>query len=309
VNYSLRMPLLLPQLSRREFLKRATLAGVAAAFAPALFAEHANKPRDPDTLFFLSDTHVAADVTAIAHGVNMADHLGAVVREILAWPVLPGAIVINGDLAFKTGQPEDYEAFGKLIEPLRVLAPVHLLLGNHDQRDVFWKAFPLNATQIEAVPEKQVAILNSTHANLFLLDSLEVTGARPGRLGTAQLEWLTHELETHPDKPALVVGHHHLDLLGEIGGLKDTSQFAKLLTKHRQVKAYIYGHTHNWHLSQHEQGVFLVNLPPTAYVFEPGRPSGWVRATLAPDGAAFELRSLAQRHSEHAQVKKLSWRA
>ena len=74
------------------------------------------------------------------------------------------------------------------------------------------------------------------------------------------------------------------------------------------MKAFVYGHTHNWHITTHASGVHLVNLPPTAYVFEEGRPSGWVRATLARDGAEFELRSLDTKHPEHAQVKKLSWR-
>ena len=302
------MPILLPQLSRREFLKRAALAGAAAAFAPSVWAELAAKPRDPDMFFFLSDTHIATDAATVAHGVNMTDHLATVLREVMACPAAPAAVIINGDLAFKLGLPGDYSAFGKLIEPLRALAPVHLTLGNHDQRENFWKAFPQDATTADSVPQKQVAILTGTRANWFLLDSLEVTGATPGKLGAAQIKWLTREIEARPDKPALVVCHHHLDRLAEVGGLKDSPAMAALLSQHRQVKAFIYGHTHNWHVSQHEKGVHLVNLPPTAYVFEPGRPSGWVRATLADDGAVFEMRGIDRKHAEHAQVKKLQWR-
>lgn len=302
------MPVFLPQLSRREFLKRAALAGAAAAFGPSLFAELAAKPRDPDTFFFLSDAHIAAEAATSAHGVNMTDHLTAAVRDVLAGPVAPAAIFINGDLAFKQGLPGDYAAFGKLIEPLRALAPLYLTLGNHDQRESFWQAFPLDAARSEAVPQKQVAILSGARANWFLLDSLDVTGAFPGQLGPAQLEWLKREIDARPDQPALVVCHHHLDRLGEIGGLKDSPAAIELLANHRQVKAFIYGHTHNWHVSQHEKGVYLVNLPPTAYVFEPGRPSGWVRAKLSNGGAEFELRSLDPKHSEHTQLKRLQWR-
>jgi len=61
-------------------------------------------------------------------------------------------------------------------------------------------------------------------------------------------------------------------------------------------------------VEQHASGVQLINLPPTGYVFKAGRPSGWVRCTLAPDGAEFELRSLDAKHPEHAQVKRLEWR-
>src|SRR5208283_4995845 len=302
------MPLHLPQLSRREFLKRAALTGAAAAMAPSVFAELAAKPRDPDMYFFLSDTHIAADAATISHGVNMTDHLAAAVREVLAWPVAPAAIIVNGDMAFKLGLPGDYTAFGKLFEPLRALAPVHLTLGNHDQRENFWQAFPLDAAKLKSVPHKQAAVFSSDRANWFLLDSLDVPDTAPGEYGAAQLDWLERELAARPEKPAILVGHHNLQPPGSTTGLKDSAAFEELFTRHRQVKAYIFGHTHNWHVEQHASGVQLVNLPPTGFVFKAGRPSGWVRCTLARDGAEFELRSLNTKHPEHAQVKQLKWR-
>jgi hypothetical protein len=302
------MPILLPQLTRREFLRRAVLAGAGTAFAPAVFAELSAKPRDPDTFFFLADTHLAAAAGTRDLGVNMADQLAASVREALAWPVAPAAVIVNGDLAYKLGLPADYAAFGRLIEPLRALAPVHLTLGNHDQRENFWQAFPQDATRAGAVPQKQVAIFPSARANWFLLDSLDLTAATPGKLGQAQLDWLARELAARPGKPAMVVCHHPLDWLGGLFGLKDSPALAALLAQHRQVKAFIYAHTHNWQVSQQETGIQLINLPPTGYVFMAGRPSGWVRATLAAEGAEFELRSLDARHPEHAQLKKLPWR-
>ena len=302
------MPVTLPQLSRREFLKRAALAGTAALWGPSVLAELAAKPRDPDTFFFLSDPHIAASALQESHGMNMTDHLATVVREAMAWPVAPAGVIVSGDLAFRLGLAGDYAAFGKLIEPLRALAPVHLLLGNHDQRENFWQAFPLDATKADSVPQKQVAFFASARANWFLLDSLYITATTGGRLGAEQLAWLTREIEARPNQPAIVVCHHHLDRLGRVGGLKDTPALVELLAGQRQVKAFIYGHTHDWHVSQHEKGVQLVNLPPTSYVFIEGRPSGWVRATLTDSGAEFEMRGIDRKHAEHAQVKKLPWR-
>ena len=302
------MPLHLPQLSRREFLRRAALAGTAVALAPAAYAELAGKLRDQNTFAFFSDAHVAADAALQHGGVNMADNLAACVRELAAWPVAPAAVIVNGDLAFKFGLPADYATFGKLIAPVRALAPVHLSLGNHDERENFWQAFPLDATKADSVPQKQVAIFASARANWFLLDSLYITATTGGRLGAEQLAWLTREIEARPNQPAIVVCHHHLDRLGRVGGLKDTPALAELLAGQRQVKAFIYGHTHDWHVSQHEKGVQLVNLPPTSYVFIEGRPSGWVRATLTDTGAEFEMRGIDRKHAEHAQIKKLAWR-
>ncbi len=302
------MPLHLPQLTRRQFLKRAALAGVAVALAPQSHAGLFGKSRDPHTFAFFSDPHIAADVTLKHSNVNMAGNLETCLRELAAWPVKPAAVVVNGDLAFTSGRPEDYGAFGNLVEPVRALAPVHLSLGNHDDRENFWQAFPHDATKLKSVPQKQTAIFGSDRANWFLLDSLDVPDTAPGEVGAAQLDWLARELDLRPDKPALVVCHHNLQLAGSTTGLKDSAALEEIFTRHRQVKAYIFGHTHNWHVEQHASGVQLVNLPPTGYVFKEGRPSGWVRATLARNGAEFELRSVDPHHPEHAQVKQLKWR-
>jgi 3',5'-cyclic-AMP phosphodiesterase len=302
------MPLRLPQLSRREFLKRAALAGAALAFAPQSHAGLFGKPRDKHTFAFFSDPHIAADAALNHNGVNMADHLAACARELAARPVRPAAVIVNGDLAFKAGLPGDYGTFGKWMESVRALAPVHLTLGNHDERNNFWQALPHDAAKLKAVPQRQAAVFQTDRANWFLLDSLEVTDAAPGEYGAAQLDWLARALAARPDKPAILVGHHNLQPPGGTTGLKDSAAFEELFARHRQVKAYIFGHTHNWHVETHASGVQLVNLPPTGYVFKAGRPSGWVRATLARDGMEIELRSLEASHPEHAQVKQLPWR-
>jgi Icc protein len=303
------MPLTLPQLSRREFLKRAALAGTVAAFAPSSYAGLFGKSLDQHTFAFFSDTHIAADAAVLSREVNMADHLMACVRELAAWPVKPAALIINGDLALKDGQPGDYATLGKLIEPARALSPVHLLLGNHDQRENFWQAFPQDVTRQKSVSQKQCAVIESPRANWFLLDSLDATNKTPGDLGAEQFLWLSQELTARVDKPAIIVAHHNLNTIGGISGLKDSAALEELFARFPQVKAFIFGHTHDWNLSRHPTGVHLINLPPTAYVHKAGRPSGWVRATLARDGMKIELRSLDVKHPEHAQVRQLAWRA
>ena len=307
------MPVRLSQLTRREFLKRAALAGAGLGLgsiaAPKCYAGLFGKARDKHSFAFFSDTHIAADAALTHSGVNMADNLSACVRELAAWPARPAAVIVNGDLAFTSGLPSDYATFGRLFEPVRALAPVHLTLGNHDERNHFWQAFPHDVTKLKAVPQKQVAVFRSDRANWFLLDSLDVPDTAPGEYGAAQLDWLSRELAARPGKPAILVGHHNLQPPGGKTGLKDSAAFEELFARHRQVKAYIFGHTHNWHVETHPSGVQLINLPPTGYVFKEGRPSGWVRATLAREGMEVELRALDANHPEHAQIRQLPWRA
>lgn len=302
------MPVHLPQLSRRDFLKRAMLAGVGMALAPNALAGLSSKSRDRHTFAFFSDCHIAADVNEVSRNANMAENLTAAVRDLFAWPVRPATIIVNGDLAFKDGQPDDYTTFGRLIDPVRALAPLHLSFGNHDERDHFWSAFPNDIAAEKSVLNRQAMVFESDRVNWFQLDSLDKTDSTPGELGTSQIEWLSKELDARADKPAIIVGHHNLQLPSETTGLKDSTALEEVFARHSQVKAYIYGHTHDWHVTQHSTGVHLINLPPTAYVFKEGRPSGWVRCTLARDGAEFELRSLDPTHPEHGQVKKLQWR-
>lgn len=302
------MPVYLPQLTRRQFLKRAALAGVAAAFTPEIHAGIFGKSRDKHFVAFLSDTHVSGDPAKINLGANMTNQLTACVGELAAWPVKPATVIVNGDLAFQRAQPDEYAQFGKLIEPVRALAPIHLSLGNHDGRENFWTAFPKDATRESAGLHRQATFFSTADANWFLLDSLISTSFTPGEVGPTQLAWLTGKLDLHADKPAIIVVHHHPQFEDRSPGLKDTEQFMAALADRRQVKAVIFGHTHNWHVSQHDSGIHLINLPPTAYVFQAGRPSGWVRATFAADGAEFELRCLDPKHPEHAQVKSLRWR-
>jgi len=303
------MPVHLPQLTRREFLKRAALAGAAAAFTPEIHAGIFGKPRDKQAVDFFSDVHISADAAKINLGANMTEQFTSCIGELAAWRVKPAAVIINGDLAFQRALPEDYAQFGKLIEPARTLAPIHLSLGNHDGRENFWSAFPADATKASATLHRQATMFSTADANWFLLDSLIATNVTPGEVGVTQLDWLTHNLDLHPEKPAMVVVHHHPQFEDDVPGLKDTDSFMAALSSRRQVKAVIFGHTHNWHVSQHESGIHLINLPPTAYVFKTGRPSGWVHATFTHGGADFELRCLDPKHPEHAQVKTLRWRA
>lgn len=301
------MPITLSQISRRAFLKRAALAGAATLAASHSYAGLFSKSRDKHTFAFLSDAHIAADAKMSHGGIVMADNLSACVRELAAWPVKPAAVIVNGDLAFSSGKPGDYATFGKVIEPVRALAPIHLSLGNHDERDNFWKAFPQDAAKPAPVPDRQAVVFASDRANWFLLDSLDVTSQTAGKIGQPQLDWLAQELAARPGKPAIVVCHHPMDITGLLG-LKDSMALEELLVQHQQVKAFVFGHTHNWSIAQHSSGVHLINLPQTAYAFQAGRPSGWVRATLARDGVEFELRCLDPHHPEHGQVTNLKWR-
>ena len=300
------MPIHLPPISRRQFLVRSLAGGAALALSPSLLA--AARRADPDSWALLSDTHLAADRSLVARGINMTDHFTKVSGELLALPKLPAGVFITGDCAYNSGQPDDYRHVAELLEPIRQgQMPVHLALGNHDNRERFWEALPVeNATQ-RPLADRQVALLRTPRANWFVLDSLEKTLSAPGLLGQEQLAWLAKTLDANREKPALVLIHHNPGFSGNIG-LKDTAALFEVIRPRKHVKAYIFGHTHAWNVGQDESGIHLINLPPVGYVFTAGMPAGWVHANLAQDGIRLELRCVDTAHESHGQVSKLKWR-
>jgi hypothetical protein len=305
------MPLYLPPISRRRFLTGSIAAASAVALGDILSAAEgpARAGSDPDRFALLSDVHVAADPAAVLRGVTMAEHLKKVVGELAALAPLPAAVAINGDLALGTGEAGDYGTLLDLLKPLRAAGlPVHLALGNHDRRDRFRAALPERDRAAAPMKEREAYVVESPRANWFVLDSLADTNKVPGTVGDDQRRWLADGLDARNDKPALVMVHHNPDREDPTrGGLTDTVALLELLASRRQVKALFFGHTHHWSVAE-EAGLHLINLPPVAYIFREGDPSGWVDVKLAETGATLELRCVDPAHKQHGEKHELRWR-
>jgi Icc protein len=303
------MPIYLPPISRRRFLA-GTIAALASGRLRSPFAFAADS--DPNVIALLADTHIAVDRAKRQNDVNMADNLTRVVKELIEAPQRPATAFVVGDLALKDGQSRDYGTLGDLLKPARESGlPLLLTLGNHDHRDRFLKEF--NAKGERPAGGRIAEVVALPRANLFLLDTLDVTDKAAGLVGEAQLAWLAKALDARPDKPAIVLGHHDPMFEPpppgkEPGKLVDTADLLKVLTPRKQVKAFVFGHSHAWSVKEHASGIHLINLPPTAYVFTPGMPAGWVHGTLAPDGAKLKLSCLDKTHKAHGQVVDLKWR-
>lgn len=266
---------------------------------------------DENLIAILNDTHVGGKHPATA---SIPTHLRDTVAWLVGLPKRPAAVVINGDLALNSGLPDDYTHFAKLIAPLREAGiPVHLSMGNHDDRDVFYQVLTAEKPATTAVASKHVGVVQTAQANLFLLDSLKARMVAQGLLGDEQLAWLAKALDAHADKPALIFAHHNPRLGGEEkhfpGGLEDSEPLWELLVARPQVKAYIHGHIHHRNFFHH-RGIHILNTPATSYVSNPKESTtGWTMATLSPTGGSFTTHTHLPEHEWNGAKVDLQWRA
>ena len=308
-----------PEFDRRRFLAGVGAAACTPGVFPAISAASGGEPADPlpHAIALISDTHIAADPARTNLGQNMAANLRQVVIDILSLPSRPGAVFLNGDLALDNGQSGDYHLLRELLTPLHDTGlPLHLGLGNHDDRSRFFDTFPGGPPAHLAVSSKHVSEVTlklgppeaARSLRVFVLDSLNVPEHVPGLLGPEQLLWLQDRLDA-PDAantPALVQVHHNPSDLPN--ALIDTDALLRLLGPRRQVKALIYGHTHVWSTRQQDDGLWRINLPAVAYPFSLDQPLGWVHFSPLDHGARLELRSVGGDLTRDRQVLELAWR-
>src|SRR3954469_15864977 len=214
------MPITLPPLSRRRFLAGSLSAGAGLLLRTSWLGAADAPATDPHRFALLSDLHIAADPALVARGVNMFNNLKQACGEVIALEPRPAAVIVDGDLAYLKGLAEDYATVVGSLKPLREAGmPVHLTLGNHDDRARFWEAIPrAEGAAARPVEDRQVLTIESPRANWFVLDSLDKTNDPPGGLGPKQLDWLGHALDSKADKPALVMVHHDPDDKPKGGG-------------------------------------------------------------------------------------------
>ena len=298
------MPIHLPaRTSRRHFLGQ-----LGAAFA--VWSQSPAAEVDGDLVAILNDTHIGAQQKADS---PVRQNLAATVEHLIRLPRRPAAVIINGDLALKDGQPGDYELFAEHIAPLRAAGiPVHLTMGNHDDRDVFYRVLANEKADAPPVDSRHIGVVQLARVNLILLDSLKATMTTQGLIGAEQLAWLAKILDAHAGKPAWIVVHHNPRLGGDPlhfpGGLEDSEPLWQVLAGRPQAKAYLHGHIHHRNFFSH-QGIHILNTPATSYVGDKTvSTTGWTMARVNDAGAVFTTHTHLPDHPWNGLVQELAWR-
>jgi len=231
----------------------------------------------PFLLVQLSDPHIGARWA----GGDPVASLIAAVDAVRALPQSPDAVLVSGDLADNAADAE-YERVRELLAPLAV--PIHVLPGNHDDRDAIQRHF--------GVPGEYAVDLGPLR--LVALDTT-VPGEDGGRLDEVRLAWLDEQLAAEPEKSTLVAMHHPPLATGipaqdEIGlPAADRHALGAIVARHPQVSRLVGGHFHRVIVA--ELGGRAVLSVPSTYV-QAGLDFRAGPVELGPDPAGFVVHAL-----------------
>jgi 3',5'-cyclic-AMP phosphodiesterase len=190
----------------------------------------------PYLLVQLSDAHVRDDDD------QPERMLADAVRRIVAMDPAPGAVLLTGDLT-EHGRPHEYERVRELLAPLGM--PVHVLGGNHDDREAMLAAFPPE----EPGDGDYRYVTRCGPLRLVVVDTTE-PGRIEGRLGEERLGWLAARLAEDRETPTVVAMHHPPLVIGipawDAIGLPAADHVAcgEILARHPQVLRVVAGHVH-----------------------------------------------------------------
>ncbi|KKB76512.1 hypothetical protein VW35_17115 [Devosia soli] len=148
--------------------------------------------------------------------------------------------VLAGDLT-DLGQPAAYQRFNSLVEKINI--PVHLTLGNHDDRESFLSVF---GQAHVAETGKIDKAFDAKGYRIILLDSSE-PGRVDGLLTDAQMSWLKARLAEAMDRPVIVILHHNANALhieSDDIRILDAEPFLAALKAHPDIRQVIAGHVH-----------------------------------------------------------------
>lgn len=188
----------------------------------------------------ITDTHVGFEPEAGENEFNFV-RFRNVLGHLLSQPVMPDMLILSGDLA-DGGLADSYTRIRGLIEDCPF--PVHIIPGNHDDRETMLKAFPECPTADGFV---QFAI-ECDGLRILCLDSFE-----PGRHGGAFCEtraaWLARELKEHPDTPTVLFVHHPpvvagIDWMDPKPHEAWFQRFHDTVAGHKQIISIQAGHLH-----------------------------------------------------------------
>ena len=153
----------------------------------------------------ITDTHVGFEPEAGEEEFNFLRFRMAI-DHLLEQHVQPDALILRGDIADKV-RSESYERGKQAVA--KCPFPVHVMTGNHDNRENLLAAF----SDCPTVGGFAQYALEFDGLRVLCLDTLQ-HGRHGGAFCEIRTSWLTSQLAAHPDTPTLILMHHPPVIVG-----------------------------------------------------------------------------------------------
>lgn len=195
----------------------------------------------------MSDLHLVPE-GEVSMTLDTGARLEQAVEAVIARHADADFCILAGDLA-DLGQRDAYLRLQRLVERLPI--PVHITLGNHDDRPTFLGVF---GEEYAAETGKLDKVVDAKGYRVIILDSSE-PGRVDGVLTTGQIDWLRARLAEATDRPVAVVLHHNanaLHIASDDIRILEPAAFIAALKTHPDIRQVIAGHVHltstaSWH--------------------------------------------------------------
>lgn len=188
----------------------------------------------------VTDPHLVEPGTTL-YGLDPLERLRLCVADVNANHADAAFAIFTGDLAHK-GQRPAYEALRATLAGLAM--PVHLLLGNHDDRATFQAVFPERPRDADGF----VQFAFDAPAGRFVCLDTNEPGVPWGWLCEKRLAWLAAELDRSAGRPVFLFMHHppfgvRLKRMDEIA-LQEPGRFAAVIAGRPNLRHLFFGHLH-----------------------------------------------------------------
>lgn len=224
-------------------------------------------------LILLTDTHLFASAEERLYGIDTGDSLRRVVEQLMREQPRIDLLLASGDISHD-GSAASYHRFQALTAP--IAAPLRWVAGNHDD--------PRIMREIGAEQHCSDSCIDLGNWRISLLDSAAADEVS-GFLSQEQLERLEQNLSDPRIEHHLLCLHHHPSPIGSLWmdeiGLRNAEALLAMLARYPQVRAVLFGHTHQAS-DRYCAGLRLLGTPSTCVQFQAG--SDQFRIDTQPPG-------------------------
>jgi 3',5'-cyclic AMP phosphodiesterase CpdA len=251
----------------------------------------------------LSDLHLTAPGREL-FGASPDRRLAAAIDLIVRDHADAALCLLTGDLA-EAGDDAAYAELARLTS--RLPMPVHVMVGNHDERGALLRRFPAADDGSGFIQQA----IDTPAGRLLLLDTLD-SGHAGGYYCAARRAWLESQLRRHAG-PFLLAMHHPPLAVGipamDQYALRNPEEFWSVIEPHRQRIRHIFlGHLHrpmggSWrgipisctHSPNHQVALDLASQPPSGAVPGCQEPASFCVALIDADSVVVHHQAMDDR--------------